>query len=69
MTLVAGVIFAVLLLRQTLNLAIVVDGSIIVIGIATAQLGPIVSRRRESRKAPETGQTLKLEGGANFKGV
>ena len=66
---VAGVIFAVLLLGEPLNMAVVVGGSIIVLGIAIAQLGPIVSRRRESRAAPETGDTLKLEGGINFKGV
>ncbi len=48
---------------------IVIGGSIIVFGIGIAQVGPVLSRRRELRIAPETGETVKLEGGANFKGV
>ncbi len=66
---VAGVIFAVLLLGETLNAAIVIGGSIIVIGIATAQVGPVLRRRREVRERPATGGTVRLEGGVNFKGV
>ncbi len=66
---VAGVIFAVLLLGETLDMATVIGGSVIVLGIVVAQAGPVLSRRRELRKAPETGETVKLEGGANFKGV
>ena len=63
------VIFAVLLLGETLNMTTVIGGSIIVLGIATAQLGPVLSRRREARQAPETVEHLKFEGGVNFKGV
>ncbi len=48
---------------------IVIGGSIIVFGIGIAQVGPVLSRRRELRIAPETGETVKLEGGVNFKGV
>ncbi len=66
---VAGVIFAVLLLGETVSMAIVIGGSIIVLGIATAQLGPIFERRRQIRGGPATGETVKLEGGVSFKGV
>ena len=66
---VAGVIFAVLLLGETVNTAIIVGGAIIVLGIATAQLGPVFERRRQIRGGPATGEAVKLEGGVNFRGV
>ena len=66
---VAGVIFAVLLLGETVSLAIVIGGSIIVLGIATAQLGPLLERRRRIRGRSATGEAVTLEGGVSFKGV
>ena len=66
---VAGVIFAVLLLGETVSLAIVIGGSIIVLGIATAQLGPLLERRRRIRGGSATGEAVTLEGGVSFKGV
>ena len=66
---VAGVLFAVLLLGETLDMATIIGGSVIVLGIATAQLGPILKRRGEIRAAPATGEAVKLEGGVNFKGA
>ena len=61
--------YAVLLLGEALSMAIVIGGSIIVLGIAVAHLGPFLSRRRALREAPETGETIRLEGGVNFKGM
>ncbi len=66
---VAGVIFAVLLLGETPNMAIVTGGAIIVLGIAVAQLGPVLESRVAARRALAAGEAVKLEGGVNFKGV
>lgn len=66
---VAGVIFAVLLLGEAPGSAVLVGGAIIVLGIAVAQLGPIVERRAAAHRAPTTGEAVELEGGVNFKGV
>ncbi len=66
---VAGVIFAVLLLGESPDTAVLVGGAIIVLGIVVAQLGPIVERRGGARRAPTTDEAVKLEGGVNFKGV
>ncbi len=66
---VAGVIFAVLLLGETLNMAVVIGGSIIVLGIAMAQLGPVFERRRETRGGAASDEAVKLEGGVIFKGA
>ncbi len=66
---VAGVIFAVLLLGESPNMAVLVGGAIIVLGIVVAQLGPVVERRVAARGAPTTDEAVHLEGGVNFKGV
>ncbi|NKB58747.1 MAG: EamA family transporter [Alphaproteobacteria bacterium] len=66
---VAGVLFAILLLGETPNMAVLLGGGIIVFGIAVAQLGPILERRNAARRAPTTGEVMALEGGVNFKGV
>ncbi len=66
---IAGVIFAVMLLGETLSMPVIAGGSIIVLGIATAQLGPVLRRRREMRGEAATGKAVKLEGGVNFKGA
>ena len=76
---VAGVIFAVLLLGENPDMAVLAGGAIILFGIAVAQLGPIVGRRgtgRHStgrhgtdRRALTSSEAVKLEGGVNFKGI
>ena len=66
---VAGVIFAVLLVGERPNMAVLIGGGIIVLGIVVAQLGPIVERRAMTRRAPTTDEAVNLEGGVNFKGV
>ena len=66
---VAGVIFAILLLGESPNMAVLVGGAIIVLGIVVAQLGPLVERRVGAGRAPTTDEAVKLEGGVNFKGV
>jgi drug/metabolite transporter (DMT)-like permease len=66
---VAGVLFAIALLGETPNMAVVIGGGIIVIGIAVAQIGPVLERRATARQIASTGDTLALEGSVNFKGV
>jgi len=66
---VAGVLVAIALLGETPNTAVVIGGGIIVIGIAVAQLGPVLERRATVGQIRSTGGTLELEGGVNFKGV
>ncbi len=66
---VAGVIFAVLLLGEKPNMAVLVGGAIIVLGIVVAQVGPVAERRVAARRAPTTAVAVELEGGVNFKGV
>ncbi len=66
---VAGVIFAVLLVGERPNTAVLVGGGIIVLGIAVAQLGPIVARRATRHATPTTDEAVKLESGITFKGV
>ncbi len=66
---VAGVIFAVILLGETVNMAIAVGGSVIVLGIAVAQLGPVLKRREAKVRTPTTSEAVKLEGGVSFKGL
>ena len=66
---VAGVIFAVLLVGDQPNMAVLVGGGIIVFGITLAQLAPIVERRTKARRAPTADEVVDLEGGVNFKGV
>ena len=66
---VAGVIFAVLLVGDQPNMAVLVGGEIIVFGITLAQLAPIVERRTKARRAPTADEVVDLEGGVNFKGV
>jgi drug/metabolite transporter (DMT)-like permease len=66
---VAGVIFAVVLLGETPNMAIMIGGAVIVLGIAVAQLGPVAERRLAPSHRPTTDEAVKLEGSVNFKGV
>ena len=66
---VAGVIFAVLLLGGSPDMAVLVGGAIIVFGIVVAQLGFIVGRHSTVRRTLTSSETVKLEGGVNFKGV
>ena len=64
---IAGVVIAVLLLGETPNEAILIGGAIIIIGIAIAQVGPIIERR--TKPCRTTDEAVKLEGSVNFKGV
>ena len=66
---VAGVLFAIALLGETPNLAVVFGGGVIVFGIALAQLGLVIERRATARSAPTTGEALALEDSVNFRGV
>ncbi len=66
---VAGVTFAVLLIGERPDMAVLIGGAIIVLGIAVAKLGPIVERRAMARRAPTSDEVVDLEGGVNFKGV
>ena len=66
---VAGVIFAVALVGERPDMAVVIGGTIIVLGIVVAQLGPVVERRAVARRVTTTDQVVDLEGGVNFKGV
>ena len=64
---VAGVLFAVALLGETLNQAILIGGAIIVAGIVIAQVGPAIERRAKTCQTCDT--AVKLEGSVNFRGV
>jgi drug/metabolite transporter (DMT)-like permease len=66
---VAGVLFAIALLGETPNMAVVTGGAIIVLGIIVAQLGPALERRAVARATMTAGETIALEGGVNFKGI
>ncbi len=66
---VAGVLFAVLLIGERPNMAVLVGGAIIVLGIVVAQLGPLIERRAAAHRAPTAHEAIALEGGINFKGV
>ena len=64
---VAGVIFAVLLLGETPNESVLIGGAIIIVGIAIAQLGPVIERR--TKVCQTTDETVKIEGSISFKGA
>ena len=66
---IAGVVFAVLLVGEKPSMAVLIGGGIIVLGIVIAQLGPMVERRAQARRAPTADEVVTLEGGVNFKGV
>lgn len=66
---VAGVLFAIALLGETPNMAVVIGGGIIVFGIAVAQLGPFLVSRTTVRPTVSPGEAMAQEGGIVFKGI